>query len=295
MRGRGWVRALAVAAMLAAAPVGAAPLTYKEMLARPVPTATAKLSYGPLPQQFGELWLPDGAGPHPLVVLVHGGCWQASIPAFALMNHMAEALRKEGIAVWNVEYRRLGEDGGGYPGSFADVATSLDHVRALAGPHRLDPGRVVLAGHSAGGHLALWAAARHRLPAGSPLYAADPLPVRKVVTLAGINDLADYRARGPNCGGAETVEALVGFTGRGGAAAFADTSPAALLPLGVPQVVVSGSLDRIVPDSFGRAYANLAAAAGDRVRQVTLPEAGHFELVDPASGAWPVLLEALRP
>lgn len=295
MRVRRWVAALALAALAGAAPVAAAPVTYKEMLARPVPAATAKLAYGPLPQQFGELWLPGGPGPHPLVVLVHGGCWQASVPAFTLMNHMAEALRKEGIAVWNVEYRRLGEEGGGYPGSFADVAAALDHARALAGPHRLDLGRVVLAGHSAGGHLALWAAARHRLPKGSPLAAADPLRVAKVVTLAGINDLADYRARGPNCGGAETVEALVGFQARGGGAAFADTSPAALLPLGVPQVVLSGDLDRIVPDSFGRAYANLAAAAGDTVRQATLPGAGHFELVDPAFAGWPVLLGALRP
>lgn len=215
-------------------------------------------------------------------MLIHGGCW-LDLYGLDLMNRLARDLRDRGIAVWNVEYRRLGEAGGGYPGTFADIGAAVDALRGLAGRHRLDLSRVLPIGHSAGGQLALWAAARSHLPAPTPLYSANPLALAGVVTLAGINDLAAYAANGPACGGAVTIGRLVGG-GRGNP--YTDTSPRDLLPIGVKQLIVSGGEDGIVPAEFGRAYTAAAQAAGDRAIAITLPGADHFALIDPGSAAW---------
>ena len=284
--------ALVVGAILAAlAPAFtsamAEQVSYTDLLARHRPVATKRIHYGDAPSQFGDLWLPSGASPHRVVVLIHGGCWRADLPGLELMAYAAEDLRRHGIAVWNIEYRRLGEPGGGYPGSFEDVANAIDWLRNLAKPYRLDLSNVVTAGHSSGGHLALWAAARPRLPKTSPLYRKNSLPIKRVVSLAGIGDLDAYRVHGPGaCGGPGVIDLLVGTPSRGPWDVFTDTSPAALLPIGVPQTIISGAIDPIVPAAFGRVYAARAASAGDRVQEITIAEAGHFELIDPKSSAF---------
>lgn len=259
--------------------------------------APERFAYGSGPSQFGELWLPPAGAPAPVVVMVHGGCWQSSY-GLDLMHALSEDLRGAGIAVWNIEYRRLGETGGGYPGTFADVGAAVDALRGLATKHPLNLGKVAAVGHSAGGHLALWAAARHRLPANSPIASRDPLRLTGVLTLAGINDLAAYAENGPACGGAATINRLIDAGGRPPGSAYADTSPRALLPLGVRQVIASGSRDGIVPAEFGRDYATAAKAAGDKVEDITIPGADHFALIEPGSAAWktlrPRLLEMLR-
>ena len=241
-----------------------------------------RIAYGVLPSQFGELWLPQGAGTAPVVVLIHGGCWQESY-GLDLMNRLAADLRDHGAAVWNIEYRRLGEAGGGFPGSFADTGAAIDALRGLASRFPLDLGRVVAIGHSAGGQLALWAAARRHLPPGSPVRRENPLPLAGVVTLAGINDLAAYAASGPACGGATTIARLVGG---GRSSPYTDTSPRELLPIGVRQVIVSGGEDGIVPAAFGRDYVAAAQLAGDHATALTLPGADHFALIDPSSPGW---------
>ena len=157
------------------------------------------------------------------------------------MAYLAGDLVGRGFAVWNLEYRRIGEAGGGYPGTFLDVAKGVDYLRVLAPRYDLDLRHVVLVGHSAGGHLALWAAARPRLPAASPLFTPDPLRVSGVLSLAGIGDLAAFRESGGDvCGGPSTIDALVGADRRPAPARYADTSPAALLSGRPPQVIVSG-------------------------------------------------------
>jgi acetyl esterase/lipase len=274
---------LVVSAWTVAAAI-AGPISYTDLLARPRPAATERVHYGDASSQFADLWLPSGSGSHPVVVLMHGGCWRADLPGLELTAYAAEDLRRHGIAVWNVEYRRLGEPGGGYPGTFEDIANAFDALRKLANAKRLYLGNVVAAGHSAGGHLALWAAARPRLPKSSPLYRDNPLPIKAVVSLAGIGDLSVYRAQGPPaCGGAGVIDLLDGTASRGPWDVFKDTSPAELLPIGVPQAIISGALDPIVPAAFGRAYAAKAIAAGDPVQEITIDDAGHFELIDPES------------
>lgn len=285
----------ALLAALTAVCAHAALLDYKELLARKRPVATKRIHYGPLEQQFGDLYLPAGGGRHRVVVLIHGGCWLAQLPGLELMAYMADDLRQHGDAVWSIEYRRLGEPGGGYPGSFRDVADAVDFLRILAKRFPLDISRVVVAGHSAGGHFALWVAARARLRPSSALYRKNPLPVARAVSLAGIGDLEAYRNRGPGaCGEPRTVDALVGYGRRSPFDIYTDTSPAALLPLGVPQTIISGALDPIVPAGFGKAYAAKATAAGDPVKEITIAGAGHFELIDPQSKAFKTVRAAIE-
>ena len=262
-----------------------AQISFDELLARPRPAADKHVAYGRDADQFGELYLPKAAGTHPVAVLIHGGCWSKRLPGLELMSYLAADLRGRGFAVWNVEYRRLG-GGGGYPATFLDAGAALDELRTLAKQFNLDLHRIVVIGHSAGGHLALWAAARNRLPANSPLRHANPLPVAAVLTLSGINDLRAFHDNGPGvCGEPRTVDRLIAGTARTGDL-YADTSPAAMLPLGVKQLVITAQFDDIVPLVFGANYTTAARAAGDTVQYDGVADVGHFDLIDPHSAAW---------
>ncbi len=276
--------AMALAAVLTAAtllPLAATGSpSYKELLARPRNTPDAHIAYGKEALQYGDLYLPKTKGLHPTIVLIHGGCWLAELPGPELMDPMAGALRDHGYAVWSIEYRRIGHPGGGYPGTFADVGNAIDALSGLAPRYHLDLSHVVLVGHSAGGHLARASALRSR----------DPLPVRGVVSLSGILDLPAYRESGGDaCGGADTIDAIAGKR----ADPYADTSPAALVPIGVPQAVVSGANDRIVAAHFGHDYARKAKTAGDRIDDVEIADAGHFDLIDPQAPQWPQVLAVI--
>ena len=261
---------------------GFKPMSWADFFARyaPLPKPTAKITYGPGPRQFGELWLPDGAGPHPLVVLIHGGCWTSSIAKLDIMNPAAEDLRKRGLAVWNIEYRGVDEAGGGYPGTYQDVAAALDRVGGFAEEAELKLDKVVVAGHSAGGHLALWAAARRKIATG-PLYKRGGLPVDAVVDIAGLANLETDLNTG--CG-PETVERMLGPARLGGR--YLDTSPAHMLPLRTRQIVVVGEQDTTVPPAVSEAYVAKAKASGDRVEYRVLPGAAHAEEIAPGTPGW---------
>lgn len=253
----------------------------------PVVTADHRIPYSDDPAQFGDLYLPVGEGPHPLVVVIHGGCWRAQYDLHPL-GSMCGALRAQGVAVWNLEYRRLG-NGGGWPGTFHDVAAGVDLLRSLAHRFALDLLRIVAVGHSAGGHLALWLAGRHRLPAESPLSVNDPLPVRGVVALAAIPDLV-AGARWNLCGTA-CVD-LMGGTVDDFPERYRQASPVELLPLGVPQWHLVGGHDEIVPPAFLEAHVAVAAQH-DPVRLEILPRAAHFEVVFPGAACWPSVQHAI--
>jgi acetyl esterase/lipase len=264
-------------------------MTSGDLLALPQPAADETVAYGLEPQQKAELRVPKGPGPHPVVVLVHGGCWEAPW-AFDHVRSLAAALTAEGWATWSLEYRRLGDPGGGWPGTFDDVARGTDHLRTIAAQRALDPDRVVAVGHSAGGHLALWLAARGRARGPALLRAGDPLRLSGVVSLAGITDL-EKGAAGAVCG--DAIPRLLGAAPAIVPDRVAATSPVRLLPLGVPVRLVCGELDRIVPLDQARSYAEAAGAKGDDVTVAVVEGAGHFELVDPASVAWPAVREAV--
>ncbi len=273
------------AALLMSAPLAsAAPpvMGYGDFLRLPQPPAPRTLSYGPDPLQHVELWLPAEKGPFPVVLLIHGGCWQTAVAKADIMHRFAERLAAKGVAVWNVEYRGVDVPGGGYPGTFADVAAAADLLRAKGPALGLDPAHVVAAGHSAGGHLALWLAARPRLPRTSVLWSAEPLRIAGVVSQGGIPDLKAARVEAAGACGTDTVDRLVGRARRD---PFADTSPVALAPLGVPQVLLAGGVDPIAPPAFATSYARKLKAKGEAVAVQVIPAQSHFELITPGTPA----------
>lgn len=255
----------------------------------PQPPADHVIAYGSGPQQVAELRLPKGAGPHPTVILVHGGCWEAPW-AMDHVRALAAALTAEGWATWSLEYRRLGDPGGGWPGTLEDVARGADHLRSVAASHRLDLARVVALGHSAGGQLALWLAARQRLAPDAPLRGPEPLALRGVVSLAGVTDL-QAGAAGEVCG--DAIPRLLGGAPGERRERVRQISPIELLPLGVPQRLVCGALDALVPNELSRRYEAAARSAGDSVALEMVPGVGHFELVAPSSPAWPAVKAAV--
>jgi acetyl esterase/lipase len=273
--------------------VSAAPMKLADYMALSGPAPVARLAYGPAPSQYAELFLPGGTGPFPVAVLVHGGCWTGKFGGITQLRSMAGALVERGIAVWNVEYRRVDEPGGGYPGMYEDMHAALDSLAAQAGAHRLDLDRVVAVGHSAGGQLVQWIAGRARIPASSPLHRTSMLPVRAVVSLGGLADLRRERALiKANCG-RDTPE----LAGRPSAArpdVYVDTNPAELMPNGSHTILVTGELDTISPPRVAHDYAARARAAGDSAEVVILPGASHYDEVAASSPSWPLVAAAIE-
>jgi len=246
--------------------------------------APRRIAYGGHRSQYGQLFLPAGTGKVPVVVIVHGGFWRERYDASLGVPLAEDLAANHGVAAWNIEYRRVGAEGG-WPHTCADVAAAVD---ALAGAGqaeaggRLDLARVAAVGHSAGGHLVGWLAARHRLPAGAP--GADPrVRLAGAVPQAGVLDLVDGWEQKL---GAGAIEAFMGATPRAGAKIYAEASPIALLPAGVPVVCVHGDADDTVPLRQSERYVAAALAAGDPARLVALPGVGHFEVIDPKDPAW---------
>ncbi len=289
-----------------------------DVLTRPAGPPDVVLRYGGLRDHVIDLRLPaptDNDAEPPVIVVIHGGFWREAFDR-THTGPQCEALVAAGYAVAAIEYRRTSTDTaahdttdaasrdttdaapdettGGWPATFDDVAAALDALPQLlddATHGRADTSRIVLVGHSAGGHLALWAAARHRLAAGSPWQLEAPLPgLVGVVALAAVSDLvACYDQHLGN----DAVVALLG----GGPDQFPDryapTNPAGLLPSGVAAVLVHGVDDDRVPVSMSESYATAARVAGDDVTLVTVPDCGHFEVIDPLSTAWPAVLDAI--
>jgi acetyl esterase/lipase len=233
------------------------------------PKASARIPYGKDPQQFGDLWLPAGVGPHPVVVFIHGGFWRN---AYSLdhAGHLCAALARAGAATWSLEYRRIGDPGGGWPGTMDDVLHGAEHITKLALRYHLDLERMVASGHSAGGHLVLWLAAQ------------NAVNLRGVTPLAAVSDLRRAWALQLSNG---VVRQLLGGTPDQVQQRYASTSPTELLPISVAQRMVHGTADNIVPFEMSERFAR----ASHNAKLVPLKGAGHFELIDPRSREWPVV------
>ncbi|MEU6550376.1 alpha/beta hydrolase [Streptomyces sp. NPDC046915] len=267
----------------------------------------ATRAYGDHPDQVIDFYAPRGVSapadpdpvPVPLVVVLHGGAWRAPYDRRHI-TPFADSLAARGFAVANVEYRRgsatpaQGEGtpvAGRWPDTFDDVAAALDALPALVREAlpQADPRRTVLTGHSAGGHLALWAAARHVLPADAPWRTNGPAPLRGVVALAPIADFA-VAGKLEVCGNA-ALQLL------GGEEKFAErqpyADPALLLPTGIATTLVQGRADLVVPEAVAESYADAAAKAGEMVGLTLLEDVGHFPLIDPAADACAVVAEEI--
>jgi acetyl esterase/lipase len=247
----------------------AVPAFAQDILTLPPPKANARIPYGKLPQQFGDLFLPHGTGPYPAVIFIHGGFWRN---AYSLdhAGHLCAALARAGAAVWSLEYRRIGDSGFNWAAMADDIVRGAEHLAPLAGRYNLDLKRGVAAGHSAGGQLALWLAAQQ---------VAD---LRGVVPLAAISDLR--RAYALQLDGGVVAELLGGSPDRV-PQRYAAASPMELLPIPVPQRVMHGTLDNVVPFEMSRLFAK----ASKNARLIPLPGAGHFQLLDPRTKFWPAI------
>ena len=247
-----------------------------------------------------ELRVPTTRGPHPVVIIIHGGCWVTKFADTRYMRPMAEALRQAGFATYNIAYRRADQDGGAWPGTFLDVEAAAASLRDLAPRYALDLSRVIASGHSAGAHLALWLAAQPKVPSSSAIHAQSrPLPIRGVVALDGPGDLLPANQGITRICGEPVLEQLLASAPVENADRWRESSPATLLPLGVPQVMVRGGLDTRMA-TFGpregtmTSYLERARAAGDSAWAVEADLTSHFAMLDPENAAFAPLLKAMR-
>jgi acetyl esterase/lipase len=246
-----------------------------------------QIRYGEKVDQLAEIVAPPTGSDHPLVIVVHGGFWRAMYDR----GHTAGqclALARAGYVAAALEYRRVGH-GGGWPTTFTDVAAGLDAVPGLLGA-RVDADRVVLMGHSAGGHLVLWAAGRHRLPPDAPGYRATPAAVRGVVALGAVADL--HWAQQHRAGNTAALD-LMGAGPDSPDGRWNAADPARLLPTGLRTVLLHGADDDSVPLGCAQSYVAAARAAGDPCVLEELPGVGHYEFMDPRSVAWPPVMAAV--
>ncbi len=292
-------RGAAAAAIVAVAALSVAssaygqykPLTFDEVKALPARAADFHIAYGPDSSQFGELRIPKGKGPFPVIEIVHGGCWRSEYD-LGYTRAMAAAFVTEGYAVWSIEYRRVGNPGGGYPGTFLDVASATDKLRELARHYPLDTRRLVVVGHSAGGQLAVWLATRSKMAKDSPLSTRKPMHIGGVVSLEGVMDLRAFAAGPGSCN--TSVARMMGGTPAEHAERYAQLSPIELLPIGVPVRLLNGFADHIVAREQASSFAAKAHAAGDDVSFTLLEREGHFDVMSPLAPAWTQVLGAVR-
>lgn len=285
-----WLQGLCWVAVMAGT-AAAAPATWQQVLEQPRESPSRVHAYGAHPDQFAELWLPDGAGPHPVVVLVHGGCW---LDAFGVdhTRPLAAAIRRLGHAVWAIEYRRAG-GAGGWPETFVDAGQALDALAGIDEVDQLALDRLTLLGHSAGGQLALWLASRPGLDPERPWSGHGRLTVRRVIAMAPITDLIDYGRAPGSC--PDGARLLLGGVPEDWPERYAAVDPMRrALPARLEVDLVHAQADPIVPFAHSERYLNARAAAGGQVRLHRLPEgAGHFDVLLSAGPAWDLLRSLL--
>jgi pimeloyl-ACP methyl ester carboxylesterase len=250
-------------------------LTWDDLLSRPKPAPDATVRYGADALQLVDVWKPAGAGPHPAVVMIHGGCWQTAIAERDIMNWIAGDLRAHGVGVWNIEYRGV-DRGGGYPGTYQDVGAAADMFAAKRGEYgfRTDA-PVVVIGHSAGGHLTLWLARRAGLAKGDALRGSKPLKVDLAISQGGLPDLrAQMTLPDHGCGNEAAAKMAGPSTDK---FEFARVSPPEMPKGSARELQFNNELDSIAPPSFGKAYG---------AEMVTTPHEGHAELIAPETVSW---------
>jgi pimeloyl-ACP methyl ester carboxylesterase len=271
------------------------PMTLDEYMALRGPKPEAQIAYGAAPQQFVQLFEPAGGGPFPVVVLVHGGCFLSKYQGIGQMGHIAGALAADGIAVWNIEYRRADELGGGYPGTFQDISAALRLLAKKASDYHLDLTRFLVMGHSAGAYLAQWSAGRRNIPEWSPLHENNPIPIRTVIAAGDLGQgLKVPKTPGSKTDCGAPGEELLGPLSAARTDANLDIGVDQLRPNGSHTIFVAGELDKYAPISELRAYATRIEKMHDSAEVVVLPGASHFDEIAASQPAWKLLRPIIR-
>jgi acetyl esterase/lipase len=240
------------------------------ILTLPPPPADVRLAYGSDPNQFGDLRLPKGAGPFHVVMNIHGGYWRAKYD-LAHAGHLCAALTAKGLATWNLEYRRVGNKGGGWPGTFEDIAAGFRFLPQIAKHYKLDTSKTLVMGHSAGGQLALCLAGH------------EP-SVKSVISLAGVVDL---QAAWEQHLSDDAVVEFLGGKPKDVPEHYHEADPIQLRIPKATQWLIHGLADDVVPPIFSRNYVQEKKKKAEEVHLLEVATAGHFELIDPRSTAWP--------
>ena len=235
--------------------------------------------------------MPAGPGPHPIVVVAHGGWWRSAYN-LEYAGHLAAALTTDGFASWNIEYRRVGSPDGGYPNLLHDVSSALAKLVDLAPEYNLDLARIVVTGHSAGGHIAGWLAAKQSHPE-LDVFGKTP-PLIGTVPVAGALDLPRTSALRVTDSVGIPVHDFLGGTPENVPERYALADPAGWLPIGIPIIAVHGTADANVPLELSRIYVERAKAAGDAATLAVIEGADHFEPFDPNTAAGNVVRAAVR-
>lgn len=258
---------------------GRAIMQWEDLLGqkRPVPDAT--ISYGDDPLQVVDVWVPKGDLPYRAVIMIHGGCWQSDIAERDIMNYIANDLREAGIGVWNIEYRGVDRAGGGYPGTYEDVAAAADMLAEKGPDFGFSLRKTVVLGHSAGGHLALWLAARPQLPLGERIRGSNPVRIDVALSQGGLPDLRQgVRRKGHVCGTVAPDRMAAGH--------YRWTSPPEMPTGNAVQILFNNERDTIAPPEFAHRYQAHLASQGVNVETVVTPGEGHVELIAPGSKSW---------
>jgi acetyl esterase/lipase len=255
--------------------------------------SSIQIAYGDHPSQFGILRLPNSSASCPVVITIHGGFWQSKY-GLDENDPIVEDLTSCGYATWNIEYRRVGEDGGGWLGTFNDVIDAVNQLTHLEERFQLDLSRVVILGHSAGGQLALWLASQIKKVQCDELVNPLQIPIHSVISLAGVLDLRRMWEIHDEKGMNSPVASFIGGTPKEVSDRYRFASPIELLPLIVNQIIIHGELDRHVPVDLSVEYHRKAIEQGDKVRLIVLPDVEHFKLIDPSSTAWKTVSDSLE-
>lgn len=252
-------------------------------------------AYGSDPLQIGELRLPPGKGPFPVVEVIHGGCWTKGFATLKNTAALASALTAMGYATWNIEYRQVGDHGGGWPGTFKDWGAATDYLRVLAKTQPINLQKLSVVGHSAGAHAALWIASRKQLPATSVIGAKDPLPVNIAIAIDGPGDLTTFVGVDEKVCGKPVIAPFIGGQPKAEPERYAAASPIENLPTKTHEYLISSA---VLKPAAAEHYKFMASEKGQSVKVLNVENGGHFDIIAPGSDVWkkqvePFLAEAL--
>lgn len=255
------------------------------------PSATAlRIPYGPDENQFADLRLPETKGPFPVAIIVHGGCYLAKYD-LSYMNQLAEAVTRLGFATWNLEYRRVGNPGGGWPGTFLDVADGSDHLREIAEDYLLDLSKVIVVGHSSGGQLGIWLSGRNKIKPDSDIYRPDPLVVQTSVALAPVADIGRRYKQG-NCD--NSANKLMGGSPKAQTDRYRQVSPIEMLPIDTRQIVVLGEQDTQERKEETKEYIDRGKEVGNEIDFEWLKNSDHFTLINDGEAAGQEVIKIIQ-